>query len=133
MNTGNFSKSRALAETILRLIVAGMMLVPALAVATEDASGSLPDERIAAGKELATTRSKGNCLACHAFDDGELPGNLGPPLMQMRLRFPDRSLLRDQIWDPGRRNPDTVMPPFGKHLVLTEEEIELIIDYLYTL
>ena len=29
------------------------------------------------------------------------------------------------------RNPQTVMPPFGKHKILTEEEIDLIIDYIY--
>jgi len=77
---------------------------------------------------------KGNCLACH-----QIPGdpqavslaNIGPPMLAMRERFPDRSALREQIWDPTRRNPDTVMPPFGKHQVLTEEEIDLVLDYLY--
>jgi sulfur-oxidizing protein SoxX len=49
----------------------------------------------------------------------------------MRERFPDRVFLRSQIWDPSMRNPQTVMPPFGKHKVLTEAEIDLIIDYLY--
>ncbi|MEO8626840.1 MAG: hypothetical protein ABI612_01890 [Betaproteobacteria bacterium] len=29
------------------------------------------------------------------------------------------------------RNPNTVMPPFGKHQVLTEEEIDLIVDFIY--
>ncbi len=29
------------------------------------------------------------------------------------------------------RNPQTVMPPFGKHKVLTEDEIDLIVDYIY--
>jgi sulfur-oxidizing protein SoxX len=31
------------------------------------------------------------------------------------------------------RNPDTVMPPFGKHRILTGEEIDLIVDYIQTL
>jgi sulfur-oxidizing protein SoxX len=91
------------------------------------------DSRVQAGKQLATTRSKGNCLACHAIGDGALPGNLGPPLMSMKLRFPDREQLREQIWDATIRNPDTRMPPFGKHGILSAEEIELLIDYLYTL
>ena len=78
-------------------------------------------------------RDKGNCLACHAIDDGELPGNLGPPLIQMQLRFPDKSALREQVWDATARNPDTVMPPFGKHRILTAEEIDLIVDYIHTL
>ena len=51
----------------------------------------------------------------------------------MRERFPDRGTLRGQIWDAGKRNPNTIMPPFGKHLILSDDEIELIIDYLYTL
>jgi sulfur-oxidizing protein SoxX len=90
-------------------------------------------ERIASGKELAMSRRKGNCIACHAMDDGVLPGNLGPPLMSMKLRFPEREQLRSQIWDPTARNRDTIMPPFGKHEILSDEEIEAIVDYLYTL
>ena len=57
--------------------------------------------------------------------------NIGPPLLHMRERFPDRAVLRSQVWDSMVRNPQTVMPPFGKHKVLTEEEIDLIVDYIY--
>lgn len=85
------------------------------------------------GKTLATERGKGNCLACHMFDDGELPGTLGPPLLAMKLRFPDRETLRSQICDATVRNSDSRMPPFCRHGILTVEEVELIIDYLYTL
>jgi len=91
------------------------------------------DQRLAAGKDLAMARDKGNCLACHAIADGELPGNIGPPLLYMRQRFPDKNELRAQIWDPTARNPDTVMPPFGRHRILTDEEIDLIVDYIQTL
>ena len=85
------------------------------------------------GRELAFKKTKGNCLACHMIENGELPGNSGPPLIQMALRFPDRDTLRSQIWDASRINPDTVMPPFGKHNILTEEEIDLVVDYLLAL
>jgi sulfur-oxidizing protein SoxX len=51
----------------------------------------------------------------------------------MRERYPDRAALRRHIWDPTQRNPNTIMPPYGKHRILTEEEIDLVIDYLYTL
>jgi len=91
------------------------------------------EDRAEMGKKLAMTRSKGNCLACHEIDDGVLPGNLGPPLVSMQLRFPDKALLRAQIWDATERNPDTRMPPFGKHGILSEEEIDLIVDYIYSL
>jgi sulfur-oxidizing protein SoxX len=52
-------------------------------------------------------------------------------LVHLRERFPDRAVLRAQIWDPTTRNPETVMPPFGKHKVLTEAEIDAIVDYIY--
>ncbi len=88
----------------------------------------------AAGREIAHDVYKGNCLACH-----RIPGdakavtmaNIGPPIVQMRERFPDRAELRGQIWDPTRRNPQSVMPPFGKHQVLSEREIDLVLDYIY--
>ncbi len=85
------------------------------------------------GKQLVMARNKGNCLACHAIDDGEFPGNIGPPLMSMQVRFPDKAVLRAQIWDATERNPDTHMPPFGLHGILTGEEVDLIVDYIYTL
>lgn len=92
------------------------------------------DADVAKGQNLAHDVYKGNCLACH-----QIPGdpsavssaNIGPPLLAMRRRFPDRTLLRSQIWDATLRNPQTVMPPFGKHGILTEQEIDLVIDYLY--
>jgi hypothetical protein len=51
---------------------------------------------------------------------------------RIRSRFPDRAQLRGRLWDPMQTNPNTVMPPFGKHRILSSDEIELIIDYLYT-
>lgn len=92
-----------------------------------------PDVRVTEGKKLATERGKGNCLACHMIEDGELPGNLGPPLLAMKARFPERGALRKQICDATVRNPDSRMPPFCRHGILTEDEVELIVDYLYTL
>lgn len=94
------------------------------------------DSRVDEGRRLAHDFDKGNCLACHAApSDAQAitKTNIGPPLIAMRERFPDRSALRSQIWDAGKRNPNTIMPPFGRHLILSNDEIELIIDYLYTL
>jgi sulfur-oxidizing protein SoxX len=78
-------------------------------------------------------RDKGNCLACHRIEDGELPGTIGPPLVAMKLRFPERAVLQEQICDATIRNPNSRMPPFCRHRILTETEVELIVDYLYTL
>jgi sulfur-oxidizing protein SoxX len=85
------------------------------------------------GKKLAVDRKKGNCLACHAMDDGEMAGNIGPPLIVMKARFPDRAVLKAQIWDATEKNNISIMPPFGKHQILSDSEIEKVIDYLYTL
>ena len=93
-------------------------------------------DRVAAGARLAHEVAKGNCLACHAMPSDAkavTSANIGPPLVAIRVRFPDREQLRRQVWDAGLSNPDTVMPPFGKHQILTTEEIDLIVDYLYTL
>ena len=85
------------------------------------------------GKKLAFDRKKGNCLAWLLIVDGELAGNNGPPLIAMKARFPDKSVLFDQIWDPTKMDPNSFMPPLGKHGALTKNEINKIIEYLYTL
>lgn len=88
------------------------------------------------GKALAFSVVKGNCLACHGMptvDGVEQPGNSGPPLIAMPARFPDKAVLRAKIWDATRDNPDSFMPPYGKHQVLTEGEIDLILDFIYSL
>ena len=85
------------------------------------------------GKKLAFDRKKGNCLACHMMDDGELAGNNGPPLIAMKARFPNKQDLFDQIWDPTENDPNSFMPPFGKHGAISKTEINKIIEYLYTL
>jgi len=85
------------------------------------------------GKKIAFDRTKGNCLACHVMDDGDMAGNIGPPLIVMKARFPDRDALKAQIWDATTKNPISIMPPFGKHQILSDIEIEKLLDYLYTL
>ena len=96
-------------------------------------AGAADANTIKKGKEVAYDRKKGNCLACHMMDDGVSPGDIGPPLIAMKARFPDRAKLREQIWDAQIANPGTRMPPFGKHQALSEADIDAIVDYLYTL
>ena len=122
----NFFMSLYRPARCLAGIVAGAVFVVSAAQA------ATPD-RIAAGKSLAMERSKGNCLACHSIEDGELPGTIGPPLLAMKVRFPERAKLTRQICDATIRNPDSRMPPFCRHRILTRDEVELIVDYLYTL
>ena len=85
------------------------------------------------GKAIAFDRKKGNCLACHQIEGGSLPGNIGPPLIAMKARFPDKAKLRAQIWDSTKANPNTIMPPFGRNQILTESEIDKIVEFVYTL
>lgn len=88
---------------------------------------------IAEGKKLAFDKTKGNCLSCHMIEGGELPGNIGPPLVAMKARFPDKAKLREQIWDATRNNPTSMMPPFGRHEILTESEIDTIVEFIHSL
>lgn len=118
----NSQFTRNITRAALLLLVT---LVGGISIASADA--------VAEGKKVAFDRKKGNCLACHMIDDGALPGNIGPPLIAMKARFPDKGALRAQIWDPTIANPNTIMPPFGKHRVLTEKEVDLVTEFIYTL
>ncbi len=101
-------------------------IIPGVASADEGAN-------IAKGKELAFNRKKGNCLACHQIEGGSLAGNIGPPLVAMKARFPDYDKLRAQIYDARVNNPNTIMIPFGPNAVLTNKEIDLVAKFIYTL
>ncbi len=88
------------------------------------------------GKEIAFDRSKGNCLACHGFPavpDALQTGNSGPPMIAMQARFPDKGILRAKIWDATASSSTSFMPPFGKHQVLSEEEIDKVVDFVHSL
>ena len=94
-------------------------------------------DNITKGGCIATDRKKGNCMACHTFAGLEKTrlqaGNIAPPLVGMKARFPDRAKLREQVYDATKANPGTVMPPFGRNKILSNKDIDLIVDWLYTL
>ncbi len=74
------------------------------------------------------------CQACHFFEGSDQAGTLGPPFVGMKARFPDRKRLHVLIYDLRyAMKPHSIMPPFGKNGLLTDAQIENIIDYLYTL
>lgn len=97
------------------------------------AQPSLADEAVEKGRLIAADPNGGNCLSCHYVQDGEMTGTVAPPLIQMKLRYPDRDKLRMQIWDATEQNPESVMPPYGRHAVLTEDEIDWVLEYVYSL
>ncbi len=90
-------------------------------------------QTVALGKRVAFERKKGNCLACHAIEDGEQPGNLGQPLTAIQSRFNDKQALRAIIWDATQFNAETSMPPFGRNNILSAAEIDAVVEYLWSL
>jgi L-cysteine S-thiosulfotransferase len=88
---------------------------------------------VSEGQKLAFDRSKGNCLTCHDIKGGDLPGTIGPPLKDIKSKYPDRNELVAILTDETKRNPQTVMPPFGRNRILTEQEINAVVDFLQTL
>ena len=74
------------------------------------------------------------CQACHYFEGTDQAGTLGPPLVAMKPRFPERQRLEQIIYDPHKAiKPYSMMPPFGRNGLLDSAQINLVIDYLYTL
>ena len=119
-----------LVTTVAALATLAGSLALAVPVAAEAATPSASD--IEQGKALAFSRKEGNCLACHMIPGGQQAGDIGPPLIAMKARYPDRQKLFDQIWDARRTVPNTIMPPFGANRILTKSQINKIIDFLYT-
>ena len=87
---------------------------------------------VAEGQKLAFDRSKGNCLVCHVIKGGDNPGTLGPELSDLKSKY-KRDELVAIVFDETKRNPLTQMPPFGRNRILTETEINAIVDFLQTL
>ena len=107
-------------------------LVAAIALALSAASAHA-QSGAAEGQKLAFDRGKGNCLTCHVIKGGDLPGSIGPELKDIKSKYPDRNDLVAIISDETKRNPQTVMPPFGRNRILSEQEINAVVDFLQTL
>lgn len=115
------------------LAAAALSSVLAAPVAAYDSpTGDFSGDRDA-GEQIAMDRGKGNCIACHMIVGGDSPGAIGPALIAMQTRYPNKAALAKQIWDATIANPDAVMPPFGKHEVLTEEEFNDVVEYVWSL
>ena len=126
-------------------LIAGTIILGIVHVPPATAVGEMPDKQtcasaknpIIAGGCIATDREKGNCVACHSFTGIERThlqaGNIGPPLIAVRARFPSQKRLREQVSDPSQFNPHTIMPLFGKYRILTDKELDLIVQWLYSL
>jgi sulfur-oxidizing protein SoxX len=112
-----------------RLALALALLIGAVALSAPARAQSA----VAEGQKLAFDRGKGNCLTCHVIKGGDLPGTIGPELKDIKSKYPDRADLVAILNDETKRNPQTVMPPFGRNRILTEQEINAVVDFLQTL
>ena len=101
----------------------------------------------ARGRAIVANRQVGLCLLCHSgpFPEERFQGDLGPDLKGVGARLSEGEI-RARIVDPGRANPETVMPAYYKtdgttrvapalrgKTILTAEQIEDIVAYLVTL
>lgn len=125
------AKSTLTLAGTLALVMGSFTLSPLVA---NSAEMSAAEE----GMKIATNRKKGNCMACHKIAGlkgkaAESHGNIGPALINIKARYPDKKKLHDFIYDAQSKNPNTIMPPFGKHKILTADELNKVVEYVYTL
>lgn len=109
----------------------GRLLATAFAVAV-----ALPAWGQGSATDLFVRRDKGHCIACHQLPQGAGPqtrADLGPRLEGARMRALGKRALREVIADSTRANPDTVMPPYGRHRLLDAGEIDRLVEFLYAL
>ena len=109
------------------------LFILCLSLCLSACSFSTKQQRLATGKQLSFQRDKGNCLACHMIEEGEDPGNIGPALVDMPAKFSSKAQLKAVIWDATQFNAQTSMPPFGKNKILTPEELDRVVDYIWSL
>lgn len=138
----------ALLATLLASAVAGAQVAPydivedgipaPLAGLTGDA---------ARGRAIVADRQKGLCVLCHAgpFPELRFMGTLAPDLAGAGARW-TAAQLRLRLVDPGRLNPDSIMPAYHRvdgltrvapaqqgRPILGPGEIEDVVAYLVTL
>lgn len=101
----------------------------------------------ARGREIILNRHVGLCLLCHSgpFPEERFQGTIAPDLRGSGTRL-SAGQIRLRVVDPGRLNPETIMPSYyrtegltrvapafrGKP-VLTAEQIEDVVAFLATL
>lgn len=101
----------------------------------------------ARGRAVVESRQLGTCVLCHAgpFPAERLPATIGPDLRGMGDRL-NSGQIRLRLVDPGRVNPDSVMPGYFRvdglvrvgaawrgRSVLTAQQIEDAVAFLATL
>jgi sulfur-oxidizing protein SoxX len=133
--------------------VRGWLAALSLVVSTAAADDAIPSSLTGAagdpalGRKIVLDRQVGLCLLCHSgpFPEERFQGDLAPDLTGVGARL-SAGQIRLRIVDPGRVNPQTIMPAYfrtdglnrvapayrGKP-VLTAEQIEHVVAFLVTL
>jgi sulfur-oxidizing protein SoxX len=122
---GSSSKLLLAVSTVL-ILAGGTTSKPAM-------SDNHMQSAVEEGKTIAEDRKKGNCFACHDYEGAVQAGTVGPKLINMKARYPTKEGLRDQIWDATKKNPNTIMPPFGRHEILSNDELDKLVEFIYSL
>lgn len=123
-------------KTIAALCTAALLQVSAIAAPTAPVAATSVTNKSATvemdPKILFENNNLGNCLACHAVTKHPemVAGNIAPPFVAMKARFPDIAKLKAIIYDEQVNNPDTIMPPFGRNKILTPEQIDAVANYI---
>lgn len=126
-----------MAKLTNKLVLVGAALIGSSVLfsysANANSLGGAEDTILETGQKLAFDRKKGNCLACHTVGGGISPGNIAPALVAMSARYTDKATLKAQIFDATAANPESAMPPFGKHGVISDKELNAIVEYIWSL
>lgn len=107
-------------------------LFAGLAAAIAPAAHAQKDQ----GLEVFIRPDKGYCIACHQVPAQAGPvtrSNVGPALAGARMRELGSTRLHELLRDPTVAKPDTIMPPYGRHRILDEREIDRVTEYLLAL
>lgn len=120
------------------LLLQGCKTTPGSSAETPAAAPAVEAKKVAKPVELdpviiMSDSNIGNCLACHAVPSKPemVAGNMGPPFIGMKERFPDIAKLKAAIADQKVFSPETIMPPFGRNKILTPEQIDVVAQYIY--
>lgn len=114
---------RIIIKHVKKTIMGALLLLPSALLQAAEITG----------QTLTLDENRGNCLLCHQIAGSSNGGTLGPELRDIRHKYPDRKLLQQMLWDASSLNSHTIMPPYGRFRLLSTDEIDKIIDFLYKL
>ncbi len=83
------------------------------------------------GEKIATNLRWGNCIACHALPKHE-GGTIGPSLKGYAYREIPLDYTYQRLWDVRFYNPNAFMPVYGPNKVLTDQDVQDVMAFLYT-